>query len=279
MELDVMEERLLAARLGEWIKLPACTVATLGGGACAGSLMGLVPDRIAYALAIALAMPLAALFVTSVFDRRFQAAVTAFNEHARAAPWLAKMFGPRRIFRDRTLTVLALALVIGVVIASTIHSAPAAAVVAASTALVVMVQMVCSVGWFARHDPGRQGPTGMGDRDIDQRLAVYGTLAPGRSNHGQLAGLRGGWRSGLVRGRLAPEGWGAALGYPALAPDPDGPDVEVQLFESPDLPAHWERLDAFEGEGYRRVAIMVVTPEGETRAWIYASASSDAPGG
>ena len=35
------------------------------------------------------------------------------------------------------------------------------------------------------------------------RLAVYGSLAPGRSNHDQLQNLRGDWHSGCtVRGEL-----------------------------------------------------------------------------
>jgi len=109
---------------------------------------------------------------------------------------------------------------------------------------------------------------------IDRRLAVYGTLAPGRSNHAQLAGLAGRWRPGTVRGRLVPQGWGATLGYPALTLDQDGPEVAVQLFESPELPGHWKRLDAFEGPGYRRVAVEVETAEGAVTAWLYAAAGA-----
>jgi gamma-glutamylcyclotransferase (GGCT)/AIG2-like uncharacterized protein YtfP len=112
----------------------------------------------------------------------------------------------------------------------------------------------------------------MTDRDsaaADTRLATYGTLAPGRVNHHQLAGLSGLWRQGTVRGRLVAEGWGAKLGYPGLVLDPRGPLVEVFLFESPDLPGHWSRLDAFEGTGYRRAVTQVRTPEGEWDAWIY----------
>lgn len=107
---------------------------------------------------------------------------------------------------------------------------------------------------------------------VETRLAVYGTLAPGKPNHHQLDGLRGSWRPGMVRGRLHPEGWGATLGYPALEPDPRGEAVAVQIFESDDLPEHWARLDAFEGEGYQRVAIRVTSPEGEVDAYIYALA-------
>lgn len=112
------------------------------------------------------------------------------------------------------------------------------------------------------------------DGDAQIRLATYGTLAPGRPNHHQLTGLRGAWRRGVVRGRLFAEGWGAAMGYPGLVLDPAGPEVEVQLFESADLPAHWPRLDAFEGEGYRRAVVPIGTADGELNACIYVLAET-----
>ncbi len=103
----------------------------------------------------------------------------------------------------------------------------------------------------------------------DTRFATYGTLAPGRVNHHQLAELRGNWSLGTVRGRLVEAGWGAALGYPGLVLDPLGSAVEIHLFESPTLPDHWSRLDAFEGPGYRRVVTQVCTGDGIVDAWIY----------
>lgn len=112
-----------------------------------------------------------------------------------------------------------------------------------------------------------------GNRSADTRLATYGTLAPGRVNHHRLAGLKGQWRQGTVRGRLTDAGWGAALGYPGLVLDPSGLAVEVHLFESADLPDHWPHLDAFEGTGYRRVVTQVLTADGERDAWIYVLAA------
>jgi gamma-glutamylcyclotransferase (GGCT)/AIG2-like uncharacterized protein YtfP len=106
-------------------------------------------------------------------------------------------------------------------------------------------------------------------RAADTRLATYGTLAPGRANHHQLARLKGHWRQGTVRGRLVEAGWGAALGFPGLVLDPSGSAVEVSLFESEDLPDHWARLDAFEGAGYRRTVTQVQTADGGFEAWIY----------
>jgi len=101
------------------------------------------------------------------------------------------------------------------------------------------------------------------------RLAVYGTLAPGRPNHRQLADLRGEWRMGRVRGRLISAGWGAEMGFPGLALDAQGVEIDVHVFESADLGLHWARLDAFEGDGYRRVIARVSTAEGERDAFIY----------
>jgi gamma-glutamylcyclotransferase (GGCT)/AIG2-like uncharacterized protein YtfP len=47
--------------------------------------------------------------------------------------------------------------------------------------------------------------------------------------------------------------------------------VGVDIFESADLPAHWARLDAFEGPGYERVITTVHTPTGDVEAFIYVS--------
>lgn len=108
--------------------------------------------------------------------------------------------------------------------------------------------------------------------DIDRRLATYGTLAPGRPNHHQLAELEGRWLVGTVKGNLVSRGWAAALGYPALIPADKGDEIEVDLFLSADLPDHWDRLDAFEGSEYRRARIEVQTTEGLLEAWIYLDA-------
>lgn len=91
------------------------------------------------------------------------------------------------------------------------------------------------------------------------RLAVYGTLAPGRSNHHQVAGLAGEWISGLVvHGELLTLGWGKYAGFPGLRWSPEGPAVGVELFVSADLEAHWPRLDHFEGLDYERILVPLV---------------------
>jgi hypothetical protein len=46
--------------------------------------------------------------------------------------------------------------------------------------------------------------------------------------------------------------------------------VAVQLFTSEDLPDHWERLDAFEGDEYERVVVDVDLGTYTVQAQIYA---------
>ena len=101
------------------------------------------------------------------------------------------------------------------------------------------------------------------------RLATYGTLGPGGPNHHQLSTLKGRWSRGYVHGRLVAAGWGADLGFPAIVLGPDGPQVDVEVFESHELPDHWDRLDEFEGAGYARVVTTVHTASGDVRASIY----------
>jgi gamma-glutamylcyclotransferase (GGCT)/AIG2-like uncharacterized protein YtfP len=88
---------------------------------------------------------------------------------------------------------------------------------------------------------------------MTRRLFVYGTLAPGRANAHLLADVAGTWEPATVRGRLFPEGWGAARGYPGIVLDEAGEEVDGLVFTSDVLAEHWPRLDEFEGEGYRRV--------------------------
>ncbi|MEM7058083.1 MAG: molybdenum cofactor guanylyltransferase MobA [Pseudomonadota bacterium] len=101
------------------------------------------------------------------------------------------------------------------------------------------------------------------------RLATYGTLAPGQVNHHQLQNMPGAWSTGTVRGHLHREGWGAAHNCPGIVLDPDGQEVAVHIFTSPDLPAHWDRLDAFEGVEYRRITTTAETADGPVEVSIY----------
>ncbi len=90
-----------------------------------------------------------------------------------------------------------------------------------------------------------------------ERLAVYGSLAPGQPNHHLLAPLGGEWIEGYVEGELHTVGWGAAQGFPALCWRSGGATVRVHVLISSALPEMWAKLDEFEGADYRRSLVPV----------------------
>lgn len=65
------------------------------------------------------------------------------------------------------------------------------------------------------------------------------------------------------------EGWGADEGLPGMVLDDDAGIIQVFVFEPTELPDHWDRLDDFEGPGYRRQAVEAETDEGRVAAFIY----------
>lgn len=105
---------------------------------------------------------------------------------------------------------------------------------------------------------------------VDNRLAVYGTLAPGQPNHHVIADAGGTWLDGTVRGHRKIGGWGSAAGFPGLIPDAAADPVPVKLLVSDGLPSHLARLDEFEGTEYARVRIPVDVHGTTVEAWIYA---------
>lgn len=105
---------------------------------------------------------------------------------------------------------------------------------------------------------------------MTNRLFVYGTLAPGRSNEHILADVPGKWERATATGTLFQEGWGAAAGYPGIILDEHGGVVAGLLFSSESLPEHWDRLDEFEGDGYERVLTKVKLEDGTAvEAYVY----------
>ena len=101
-------------------------------------------------------------------------------------------------------------------------------------------------------------------------LAVYGSLAPGESNHWVLARIPGQWTTGTVRGYTFEITWGPAEGYPGFIPDPGGHFVPVHVLQSAALDRNWRTIDDFEGQGYERQAIRVQLADGqEVNAQIY----------
>lgn len=103
-----------------------------------------------------------------------------------------------------------------------------------------------------------------------EALAVYGSLAPGESNHWVVNRIRGDWITGTVRGHCFEITWGPAEGYQGFIPDPDGSAVSVSVLLSAELGTKWREIDEFEGEGYERSLIEVVLDDGTHRqAHIY----------
>jgi len=106
----------------------------------------------------------------------------------------------------------------------------------------------------------------------EHHLFVYGTLAPGEANYHLMDGMRGTWQRARVKGRRGQCEWGPYKGYPAFYAEKTDEFVDGQVFSSTDLPDHWDRLDAFEGEAYPRVTIKAVLEDGtEIATQIYAT--------
>lgn len=103
-----------------------------------------------------------------------------------------------------------------------------------------------------------------------KHLFVYGTLCPGQPNEHILKRIGGTWQAGSVRGKLFPNGWGAALGYPGIVLDKTAEPVEGYVFTSERLEEHIPDLDRFEGPGYRRVQTTVeLRDNSQVSAYIY----------
>jgi len=99
---------------------------------------------------------------------------------------------------------------------------------------------------------------------MHDRIFVYGTLAPGRSNAHLLSHLSGSWQKATIRGHLVQAGWGAEQGYPGVVIDNSAPIVEGFVLSAEGLRHEWQRLDAFEGEQYQRVATQAVLEDGQS---------------
>lgn len=91
----------------------------------------------------------------------------------------------------------------------------------------------------------------------EQRLFVYGTLAPGQANAHILERVEGNWRRAQVRARLYPPGTPPIIDYPVIIADESADWIDGWLLESSELAALWPSLDRFETEAYRRERVAV----------------------
>ena len=116
---------------------------------------------------------------------------------------------------------------------------------------------------------------------MTQRLFVYGTLAPGRANAHVLAPVPGTWEPATVTGRLLPEGWGAAAGYPGIILDDHGGPVAGLLFSSDSLPGTGPGSTRSRADGLSARADTLRLPDDGTTvdAYVYALSgiAPDAP--
>jgi gamma-glutamylcyclotransferase (GGCT)/AIG2-like uncharacterized protein YtfP len=95
-------------------------------------------------------------------------------------------------------------------------------------------------------------------------LAVYGTLAPGESNHWVVSRIAGDWVDGVINGYVFEITWGPAEGYEGFVPDAEGPEVQVAVLLSEQLERSWREIDDFEGQGYERRRLPVRLADGRT---------------
>ncbi len=107
----------------------------------------------------------------------------------------------------------------------------------------------------------------------ERALIVYGTLAPNKPNHFVVEHIKGTWHKGKVKGKLINKGWGAQTGHGGYTPasPEDQSDIEASILLSGELINHWQRLDDFEGDDYKRVLATYELETGEKGVgYIYA---------
>lgn len=97
-----------------------------------------------------------------------------------------------------------------------------------------------------------------------RKLVVYGTLAPGKANHGKLSDINGHWADCTVNGHID-----EIDGLPFFDWLSGEPPKKAHLFISDSLPDRWGELDRFEGSKYKRILIPVKISHGICVANIY----------
>lgn len=90
----------------------------------------------------------------------------------------------------------------------------------------------------------------------ENKLIIYGTLAPGKPNHHKISHIKGEWKPAILKGgKLEIKGWGADLGFNGFVPvsENEQTDIPCYVLFSDDLCKNWDFLDEFEGSGYKRI--------------------------
>jgi len=100
---------------------------------------------------------------------------------------------------------------------------------------------------------------------VDLPLFVYGTLRGGCDN--EFARLLHSVSDFVINGRLRGSLYRIAH-YPGCVEDSDG-WVTGEIWQPRDSVSIIEKLDAYEGAEYRRVARSIETSSGLTECWVY----------
>lgn len=98
------------------------------------------------------------------------------------------------------------------------------------------------------------------------KLIIYGTLAPEKPNHHKISHIKGDWKSAVLKGgKLESKGWGADLGFNGYVPAKENEqnDISCYVLFSDELIENWEFLDEFEGVGYKRILAEYELENGE----------------
>jgi gamma-glutamylcyclotransferase (GGCT)/AIG2-like uncharacterized protein YtfP len=103
----------------------------------------------------------------------------------------------------------------------------------------------------------------------DQKLVVYGTLAPGQLNYSVLEDLQGTFEKCIVHGRIDESNQLLFFAWQI-----EGPAIDAQLLTSPKLRSRWVDLDRFEGNAYKRQLVPVEKNSGISVANIYVLAGN-----
>lgn len=86
----------------------------------------------------------------------------------------------------------------------------------------------------------------------NQKLAVYGTLAPGETNARILEEIKGSWETGKVSGTIMTD-----CGLPFFKWVMGKDKVKINIFVSEHLQEYWDSLDRYEGTIYRRILVPI----------------------
>lgn len=108
----------------------------------------------------------------------------------------------------------------------------------------------------------------------ENKLIIYGTLAPGKPNHHKMTHIKGEWKPAILKGgKLETKGWGADLGFNGFIPAPENEQTDIPCYVlfSDELNQNWAALDEFEGEGYKRILAIYDLENGKNGVgYVYA---------